>query len=171
MMYLWGCKECGTVIWAEQQPMYEHLIPEIKTVNVGDRYAVTGVRKDINFCLGEFYRLASNGKEVTEDCEWLEGKEEMSDFLDQPIHFDDSGVVRFKDNKIVRYLLDAGPFDLNDLAKMNFSNNDRMQFAQLIGYSVSGFGSLSYVSDEVCERNDERVEDLIRKSNADDTCN
>jgi hypothetical protein len=29
-----------------------------------------------------------------------------------------------------------------------FSNGDREQFAQLIGYSVGGFGDLSYVSDE-----------------------
>jgi len=33
----------------------------------------------------------------------------------------------------------------------DFSQEDREQFAQLIGYSLSGFGELSYVSDETCE--------------------
>jgi hypothetical protein len=55
------------------------------------------------------------------------------------------GVHRFRDNKIVRFLLDAGPYDLNKLALMNFSRADQEQFAQLIGYSVSGWGDLSYV--------------------------
>jgi hypothetical protein len=65
----------------------------------------------------------------------------------QPIEFDDTGeVIRFRENKIVRYLLDAGPFDLNHLACVpGFSVEDEVQFAQLIGYSVSGFGELSYV--------------------------
>ena len=31
---------------------------------------------------------------------------------------------------------------------MNFSNEDHAEFAELIGYSVSGYGDLSYVSDE-----------------------
>jgi hypothetical protein len=38
---------------------------------------------------------------------------------------------------------------MNSLARMNFSNEDREQFAQLIGYSLSGFSELSYVSDEI----------------------
>ena len=67
----------------------------------------------------------------------------------QPISKDESGVPRFKVNKIVRHLLDVGPFDMNDLARMQFSEEDRIQFAQLIGYSLGGFGELSYVSDEV----------------------
>jgi hypothetical protein len=37
---------------------------------------------------------------------------------------------------------------MNQLGYMNWSNEDREQFAQLIGYSLSGFSSLSYVSDE-----------------------
>jgi hypothetical protein len=70
----------------------------------------------------------------------------------QPIVKDEHGVVRFKANAIVRFLLDAGSFDLNQLAAMDFSDEDREQFAQLIGYSLSGFGELSYVSDETYER-------------------
>lgn len=66
----------------------------------------------------------------------------------QPLGKAPDGVVRFKANQIVRFLLDAGPFDMNQLAFMDFSAADREQFAQLIGYSLSGFGELSYVSDQ-----------------------
>ena len=64
----------------------------------------------------------------------------------QPVFLDKDKVVRFKSNRIVRFLLDAGPFDLNKLALMEFRKEDREQFAQLIGYSVCGFGELEYVS-------------------------
>jgi hypothetical protein len=66
----------------------------------------------------------------------------------QPLVSDDHGIVRFKANQIVQFLLDAGPYDMNKLTMMNFSAEDREQFAQLIGYSRSGFGELSYVSEE-----------------------
>lgn len=70
----------------------------------------------------------------------------------QPLIRDAESTVRFKENKIVRFLLDAGPFDMNQLAVMNFSREDREQFAQLIGYSLSGFGELSYVRDSTYRR-------------------
>lgn len=66
----------------------------------------------------------------------------------QPTYTDEHGVLRFQHNAIVRFLLDAGAFDMNRLSMMPFSDEDRAQFAQLIGYSVSGWGDLSYVSDE-----------------------
>jgi hypothetical protein len=37
---------------------------------------------------------------------------------------------------------------LNDIAMMGFSDEDQEHFAQLIGYSIGGYGELSYVSDE-----------------------
>lgn len=69
----------------------------------------------------------------------------------QPLITGPDGVTRFKRNAIVRFLLDAGPFDMNQLALMNYSDEDREQFAQLIGYSLSGFGELRYVSDKTYE--------------------
>jgi ribosomal protein S27AE len=67
----------------------------------------------------------------------------------QPLVVDEHGTVRFRENAIVRYLLDNnGKLDLNKLTFVGFSNDEWEQFAQLIGYSVSGFGSLSYVRDE-----------------------
>jgi hypothetical protein len=65
----------------------------------------------------------------------------------QPIE-DVGGVLRFKSNTIVAYLLDNGGIDMNALARLEFSDEDWEQFAQLIGYSLSGFGELSYVSSD-----------------------
>ena len=75
----------------------------------------------------------------------------------QPTYVDDAGVIRFKPNPIVRFLLDAGPFDLNQLAIMPWEQEDRRQLAQLIGYSVSGFLELSYSSSE-----DDDLEEILR---------
>ena len=69
----------------------------------------------------------------------------------QPLEADEHGTVRFKGNAIVRFLLDRGPFDMNQLATQGFSKEDQEQFAQLIGYSLCGFGELGYVSGETYE--------------------
>jgi hypothetical protein len=56
---------------------------------------------------------------------------------------------RFVPNRIVRMLLDTHPSaDMNTIAMMEFTDQERMQFAQLIGYSLGGFGELDYVDDE-----------------------
>ena len=65
----------------------------------------------------------------------------------QPLVRDSSGTRRFKQNAIVTFLLDSGPFEMNDIAEMDFTAEDRVQFAQLIGYSLNGFGELPYVDD------------------------
>lgn len=72
----------------------------------------------------------------------------------QPIVQDKRGVFRFKRNGLVDALYEHGVktgLSLNELHCMDFTDEDRQQFAQLIGYSVSGYGSLSYVSDEAYE--------------------
>lgn len=66
----------------------------------------------------------------------------------QPLYKTDSGVVRFKPNAIIDYLFNSGALDLNKIAAMPFTQDDREQLAQLLGYSLSGFGTLSYVTDE-----------------------
>lgn len=78
----------------------------------------------------------------------------------QPLVRDKFGVVRFKTNAIVRFLLDRGGFDLNDLARMDFTPEDRAQFAQLIGYSVNGWGELNYVSLRAARAADARADRL-----------
>ena len=67
----------------------------------------------------------------------------------QPLAIDAHGVMRFKGNAIVQHLLDTHQScDMNRLACMDFTDDDRQQFAQLIGYSLSGYSELlSYVDD------------------------
>jgi len=80
----------------------------------------------------------------------------------QPIEKNDHGTHRFKKNKIVEYLLEFGRHDLNTLATMDFSDNDHSQFAQLIGYSFSGWSGLSYVSDEEYDEAYELNQQLLK---------
>lgn len=72
-------------------------------------------------------------------------------FPNQPTYADPNGTIRFVQNRIVDYLLKAGPFDMNDLARARhehgWSKEEEAQFAQLTGYSVGGWMSLSYVSE------------------------
>ena len=82
------------------------------------------------------------------------------------------GVVRFKENPIVTYLLDAGPIDMNQLAMMSargsvsWTRDDRAHFAQLIGYSASGYGDLSYVSRVEAGDVDRLAAELMRRKNS-----
>lgn len=77
----------------------------------------------------------------------------------QPLVTDTHGVVRFKRNSIVSRLFEHGMktgLGMNEIhQESQHSQDDRIQFAQLIGYSVSGFSELSYVDDatwaRVCE--------------------
>lgn len=66
----------------------------------------------------------------------------------QPLAKDERGTMRFKENAIVRHLLDKGGIDLNALAMLDFPKEDWQQLAQLIGYSLGGYGELSYVTDD-----------------------
>jgi hypothetical protein len=64
---------------------------------------------------------------------------------------DEQGVNRFKANAIVVRLLafaSARGYGLNEIAMGRFSQDDRIQFAQLHGYSVGGFCELSEVDDD-----------------------
>ncbi|HYX21035.1 MAG TPA: hypothetical protein VFA98_09355 [Thermoanaerobaculia bacterium] len=70
----------------------------------------------------------------------------------QPIGFDEDGIVRFKANEIVRLLLEESKkhgFGLNEIARAVLTEEvpigDAVQFWQLLGYSVSGYGDLSFI--------------------------
>lgn len=81
----------------------------------------------------------------------------------QPVFLDPKGVVRFRPNQIVRYLLDNGGIDLNRIAALpDLSDEDREQFAQLIGYSVSGFGDLSYASRTRVQQADRKAAKILK---------
>ena len=85
----------------------------------------------------------------------------MKSFPMQPI-VKVKGVVRFQENRIVSAFVDAAAAGealcLNDIVVMaaqgEFTQAEQMQFAQLIGYSVSGFGDLSYADRNVVRRAD-----------------
>lgn len=76
----------------------------------------------------------------------------MNKYPVQPKVVDTYGVLRFEKNPIVEYLLDNGGIDMNKITTWCHENNIdpkyKQQFAQLIGYSVRGYGMLSYVTDE-----------------------
>ncbi len=88
----------------------------------------------------------------------------------QAVEWDGKGVIRFRANPIVRYLLDeagAKGLDLNHLARvserMGWTREDHEHFAQLIGYSISGWGELSYVTDRAWGIAQERREALLAR--------
>jgi len=80
------------------------------------------------------------------------------------------GRAHFRENAIVRYIVDhasdvvhpgapaidprtgtpyhQGKLDLGKLRTIDFPQEDWEQFAQLMGYSISGYHELAYVSDE-----------------------
>jgi hypothetical protein len=81
----------------------------------------------------------------------------MSEHPMQPVERAPDGVIRFKGNAVVRFLVDWARdrgMSLNELAAMDFPAADFEQLAQLIGYSVSGFGDLSYASPEAVAKAD-----------------
>lgn len=86
----------------------------------------------------------------------------------QPIVVLDDGVPRFRKNPIVRFLLDAGPFSMNQIADLpGITPEERSQFAQLIGYSVTGFGELAYADPGMASQADKVADELRVKKGQD----
>ena len=58
-------------------------------------------------------------------------------------YVDEQGTERFKPNRIVQYLLEDAPADLNKLWRLQqfglFSRDEMREFYQLINYSVAGY--------------------------------
>ncbi|TPN03791.1 hypothetical protein FJ973_29550 [Mesorhizobium sp. B2-1-3] len=76
-----------------------------------------------------------------------------------------NGNLRFKENAILRWAVDSGKLSLNEIAleaaTQGFSKDDQMQLAQLIGYSVSGYGDLPYASKQSVAAADAIAEQMI----------
>lgn len=89
----------------------------------------------------------------------------------QPITFDPAGVLRFEENPIVSYLAREAS-DLNHLAIWCATNKVdakyQEQLAQMIGYSLSGYGTLSYVTDESYDRAERLADKLRRQAEGDE---
>lgn len=88
----------------------------------------------------------------------------------QPVHITEGGIARFVQNRIVVDALDVAilqGFDMNQIAiraaQGDYSKDEQMQFAQLIGYSVDGYGSLSYTTDLSYEEAQEKITGYIKK--------
>lgn len=78
----------------------------------------------------------------------------------QPVVLAADGMNRFKSNRIVGALYSEAAnhgLDMNGIARGDFCDEDRMQFAQLIGYSVRGYGELSYVTNESYDEAERRA--------------
>lgn len=80
----------------------------------------------------------------------------------QPI-VEDHGLLRFEPNLIVRFLLETSKNDLNALRLMNFPQEDWDQFYQLIGYSLSGYGGLTFISDDAVARSHKAGRKVLAK--------
>lgn len=66
----------------------------------------------------------------------------------QKIYQDERGIVRFRANAIIRWLLDTGRIDLNEIARYaqespEITEEDESQFNQLLGFSIGAFFDLS----------------------------
>ncbi len=86
----------------------------------------------------------------------------------QPLELDKEGIMRFKQNSIVRFLLDSHPAqDLNSITAFgNFPPEDYKQLMQLIGYSISGYGDLNIATtDEEIEQLDELTAKMLNVHN------
>lgn len=81
----------------------------------------------------------------------------------QRLIIDAHGIVRFKANSIIRYLIDSGKIDLNAIAAHPFPREDRVQFLQLMGYSLCGFGEHDYVTDRDYEAAQESASKRVKK--------
>jgi hypothetical protein len=80
----------------------------------------------------------------------------------QPIELDAEGVPRFKANAIVRWLHESGRINLNEISVLPVSDEDRAQFWQLLGYSTSGYGELSFIPEAIVDEADRQAEQLLK---------
>jgi hypothetical protein len=87
----------------------------------------------------------------------------------QPIYLDENGTPRFRNNAIVRRLIDEKIFSLQDIAAWleDVPVEDVEQFWQLLGYSISGYGDLSFVRPEILARVNAKAKALIEESKRD----
>lgn len=88
----------------------------------------------------------------------------------QPILLAGDGVVRFKENRIVSWMLDmlqSRGITLNDIAvtfdRTGKDQDDYQQLMQLIGYSVSGYGDLSSHDPDVLVVADQEAAKLVKR--------
>ena len=75
---------------------------------------------------------------------------------------DVNGVIRFKRNAVVRWLFEQGHFNLNRIPVDELPLEDVEEFWQMLGYSVSGYGELSFIRPETVAEADGAAEVILR---------
>ena len=149
-------KNAGDLFFADEwfDKLRQHLIDEDSIVSTIDKEVgmVTQMLdhkskiKQAAHSLAEVDRLcydAAGFASPSYDTSLLAG--EMAPHPLQPVYEDSEGTVRFKPNKIIQDLQNAGAIDLNQIAG-KYSPDDICQLNQLIGYSVDGWHYLSTTS-------------------------
>jgi hypothetical protein len=134
-------------------------------LNNGERRTVCSSQTHVNNEVRYFRYVMGHGNEWDVEVEERDGRQDLRHPI-QPAGLDPTGFLRFKENKIVRKLLDEGSFDLNDIGCWDVPRGDRVQFAQLIGYSLRGFGELSYVSNRDYDSAEEMHENGTNEKDA-----
>lgn len=82
----------------------------------------------------------------------------------------DGKIIRFVANQIIKDLYEQGKIDLNAIAaNPAYSNDDRAQLSQLIGYSVSGYCDLSHPTEKNKDKAWARMEKLAHKLDTDES--
>lgn len=81
------------------------------------------------------------------------------------LYKDQRGVVRFKPNAIVNWLVDTGRVSLNDIVENQppggWPVEDQEEFWQMINYSVGGYGDLSFIRPETIDDAYEAMNRLV----------
>lgn len=140
--------------------------------SVGDTVRIAGERygkvMEIIYCTDERDPLGDTRVNIRVESEKEDtpAPENPQETPMQPIVIDPIGTPRFKENKIVSHMLTISTASLHDMNRImagDFTDEDKMQFAQLLGYSVSGYGGLSYASDESVETADLIAASLMEK--------
>lgn len=103
-----------------------------------------------------YSKLVESGKLIEQQQKRIDELEaQLNNYPMQPLVLDEDGTLRFEANPIVEWLA-TEVSDMNQTAawaaENNVPNKYREQLAQMVGYSVRGYGTLSYVSDESYNR-------------------
>lgn len=93
----------------------------------------------------------------------------VTHFPMQPVMTDRDGTRRFVENRIIRDLVEFSATHgrgIHAIAAGDYTDQERQQFAQLNGYSIRGYGELSYVDDvayeQACAQSDGDDPDQVR---------
>jgi hypothetical protein len=84
----------------------------------------------------------------------------------QPIYIDHQDVTRFKNNGVVQWIIDSKKLSLNDIDTEAFPAEDVAQFWQMLGYSTSGYGGLSFIPEAIVAEADAKAAELIQARKA-----